>query len=47
MIRGGGGIYYDVFNINNLLDAERNSLGPRGTGRTDYPNTRIANPLGF
>ena len=45
VIRGGGGIYYDVFNINIMLDEERNALGPRGTGRTNYQNTRIANPL--
>jgi Carboxypeptidase regulatory-like domain len=45
VIRGGGGIYYDVFNINTMLDQERNSLGPRGTGRTNYLNTRIPNPL--
>ncbi len=45
VIRGGGGIYYDPFNINNMLDQERNSLGPRGTGRTDYQHTRIVNPL--
>jgi len=45
MIRGGGGIYYDVFNIDNMLDAERNSLGPRGTGRSNYDNTGITNPL--
>ena len=45
VIRGGGGIYYDVFNINTMLDQERNSLGPRGTGRTNYQHTRIANPL--
>ncbi len=45
VIRGGGGIYYDVFNINIMLDQERNALGPRGTGRTNYQHTRIANPL--
>ncbi len=45
VIRGGGGIYYDMFNVNPMLDAERNSLGPRGTGRTDYQNTGIINPL--
>jgi Carboxypeptidase regulatory-like domain len=45
VIRGGGGIYYDVFNINPLLDQERNALGPRGTGRTNYLNTRSSNPL--
>jgi hypothetical protein len=44
VIRGGGGIYYDMFNINPSLD-ERTSLGPRGTGRTVYPGSRIANPL--
>jgi hypothetical protein len=45
VIRGGGGIYYDTFNINPLLDQERNALGPRGTGRTNYANTRLSNPL--
>jgi hypothetical protein len=45
VIRGGGGIYYDAFNINPMLDQERNALGPRGTGRTNYANTRISNPL--
>jgi Carboxypeptidase regulatory-like domain len=45
LIRGGGGIYYDVFNINIMLDQERHSLGPRGTGRTNFQNTRILNPL--
>jgi hypothetical protein len=46
LIRAGGGIYYDMFNINPLqLDLERVSLGPRGTGRTAYPSSRIPNPL--
>ncbi len=45
VIRGGGGIYYDTLSANNLLDQERHSLGPRGTGRTNYQHTRIANPL--
>jgi carboxypeptidase family protein len=46
VIRGGGGIYYDMFNINPLqLDLERVSLGPRGTGRTAYLSSRIPNPL--
>jgi hypothetical protein len=45
VIRGGGGIYYDAFNICPCFDNERNSLGPRGTGRTIYENTRIANLL--
>ncbi|HKZ79674.1 MAG TPA: carboxypeptidase regulatory-like domain-containing protein [Pyrinomonadaceae bacterium] len=45
VIRGGGGIYYDTLSVNTLLDQERNSLGPRGTGRTNYQHTRIANPL--
>lgn len=45
VIRGGGGIYYDTLNVDTLLDRERDSLGPRGTGRTNYQHTRIANPL--
>jgi hypothetical protein len=45
VIRGGGGMYYDMLNINPQLDQERHSLGPRGTGRTNYPSTRVLNPL--
>ncbi len=44
VIRGGGGIYYDMLSI-FPFDPERVSLGPLGTGRTIYQSTRIANPL--
>jgi hypothetical protein len=45
VIRGGGGIYYDVINVNPGFDDERHALGPRGTGRTNYQYTRVLNPL--
>jgi hypothetical protein len=44
VIRGGGGVYYDTLSI-VPFDPERTSLGPRGTGRTNFQNTRIINPL--
>ena len=47
VIRGGGGIYYDPFNIEIMLDQERNSLGPRGTGRTNYQNSNLTRPSLF
>jgi hypothetical protein len=45
VIRGGGGIYDDVINVNPGFDDERHALGPRGTGRTNYQYTRVLNPL--
>jgi hypothetical protein len=44
VIRGGGGIYYDILSLFGF-EGERVALGPRGTGRTSYPSTRIPNPL--
>jgi hypothetical protein len=45
LIRGGAGIYYDFGVPFSLADPERVALGPRGVGRSNYPNTAIANPL--
>ncbi|HEX8068829.1 MAG TPA: TonB-dependent receptor [Pyrinomonadaceae bacterium] len=44
VVRGGGGVYYDMLSL-LPLDPERVSLGPRGTGRSSYPGTRVPNPL--
>jgi len=45
IVRGGAGIYYDFAIPGATADPERVSLGPRGVGRSIYPNTAITNPL--
>ena len=44
VIRAGAGIYYDFLALNLMADPERVALLPRGTGRSSYPGTSIANP---
>jgi hypothetical protein len=45
VIRGGAGYYYDFLFFNAVLDAERATLGPPGSGRQNISGDRLANCL--